>query len=1534
MKYSVIWNVTDHKDRNEKTKAYLQKELASYKHDVQILLYNAGADFLSGLDLPENAKVEPVKDFQDSREAEIIKDAAGRVRGEYVTEIISGDVWSDGTLAEVDKRRKQFTSQTVFMLRKIMPDGEPGAFSADETERDAVVFYLSGKYNCYPFYFGGTFIKSSLLKETPIDPDLGADAERRFFLDILLKQMSVTFIRCRKYFSIREREGDLLYFQGIYDPDFYMKSYTDFWIPWLTEIRETKGEIPFFLQYHAMFTTQKKITANLNNKNKHVVPEGKEEEVIGLMGDMIRLLDDDVITNAHRIAECVIGDSFKWFFGILKYGQDYKFRKQYLAGKTYYSAGRVLMNTIENLSTNIAFMDYREGILHIDGAIHPLVYSMASEVYFTVGGQKVMPVYNGRYGLEKIFGVSIYKTHSFHLEVPLASVTDIHIFCMAEIEGERIKIKYKYESHFSRMSDRFLNSYWWFGKETPFLMTKRENGLRIRRMNKETEKKDHREREKMLLKEMLHAPEDRKRAWLFILIRLAYWFFRPRIKSKPIWMYLDKIYKGGDSAEYLYRYASAQKEDIRHYYLIDKKTSDYQRLKKDGYKPLVRGSIKHRLIFMMADMMVISNSTVYAFNNFGMINSSYIRDLPDFHVCCVQHGMSVQKIAVAQHRLRDNTRLYFCASRYEIRNLMHPIYDYQGYDAVKLTGVPRYDGLVNDDKKQIMISPTWRMQAAAPVRTSEGEQRDYNPLFKESMYYKVFNALINDERLISAAKKYGYKIKYVLHPIVSAQVNDFDKNDYVDIIPAVGDMSYERMFCESSLMVTDFSGIQFDFAYMRKPLVYLHHKDIPQHYEEGSFFYDTMAFGEICHDNDELISLLTEYMAEGCKMKPEYVARADDFFYYSDHNNCERIYKEMLAYQDKYILNEKDISPVPLMKLDLNDRQKDAAAADEILAKEDTIPGRRTINDQYFDDAIIKKTVLVLGLGKNVRGNMQYILNELNHSVYFENYKIYIRGGEDTEPVIQEYIKKNGWNRSSVVVNNGEYAILMETCQFLITEVFFPQGWIKKPGQTVINTWHGVPLKKVGLGKNSRNIHKDGNTQRNFIETDYLLYPNKFTRDIMLDSYAVRDLTGAKAVMLGYPRTGGMLSIGEDEKKELKALLAPENTKIFAYMPTWKDYLKEDTVVLNSLELLKYLDGHLRDDQILYCNLHHKINDSIDYSAFAHIRQFPKTIDTYTLLSVTDALITDYSSVFYDYLAAGKQIILFCDDYELYLKKRGMNMDIRSLPFDIAMTPQEVTDALNRGKTYDDTEAFKTFCEYDSSDSPRLLTELLIHEHMNDIVLEPIESRVRRNIMVFSEKCQKSFETDQLYKLTDLYDKDTSQLYMSCEMLAVDEHKKSAYPLLRVNPVIGVVKEYHFSGRGESLLALYHEGKLSFDQIIDYLQYDLALHAKRMYGSASFDKVCIYDAVSPELILCLSLMESEIILFITDEMINRIKEGDRFLKDAVEYAAGKCRTVYRLTEGYQEVSGEDAGVRIDCKKLDGIEEMYAAVFGPLQDRAV
>jgi CDP-glycerol glycerophosphotransferase (TagB/SpsB family) len=895
MKLSVVFRLRSDKSENDKTRRSLAEAAGDSGIDLQLILYS------------ENGKTEDYRgygegceiicsDVKDSGIAVCCADAKQYVTGELVTVVDGGDTFSAGAFKVLLSAYEKYPEERAYMFQKVMPDGKNGAFSRDAGKVERI--HLKRDYQCYPFYFGGTFVAAEYFKKHDFNTSCGLETERDYFLRLCMSRMLVVLCGTAVYNSSTAREGDKTFFEDIYKPEWYKESFEEYWIPTLQKIKERKNNIPNFLQYHVMFTIYSRFYSNWNNRNKHVIPGGQEPYTFELIGKVLQYIDDDIMLNGNRIKESMCVDSVKWVYGILKNGSDFKFEKYHLFGNVYYGYGNVVLNRVSNLKTNIVFMNYENGMLHIDGTIHPLAYSLAEDIHFTFGGKKYPLEFNERYTLLKVFGQSIYKSHAFHVAIPMDDVKDANLFCFAVIGGEVVKLTFSYESHFSRMSGAFTNSYWYFGDSQMYMAVKFEDGMNFKAVTK----RERNKQERKLSKEMLRSRS--ARALLFLLIRKTVFMMRPIMKRRPIWMYLDKIYKGGDSSEYLYRYAVGKKDGFKHYYLIDKNASDYKRLRKDGFRPLVRGSIKHRLVFLMADMMVISNSTVFAFNNFGLPNSSYVRDIVDFHVCCVQHGMSVQKIAVAQNRLRDNTRLYFCASKYEIENLSRPIYDYIGYDALKLTGVPRYDGLVDDDKKQIMISPTWRMQAAVPVTTSEGEQREYNPLFKESTYFKVFNALVNDPKLIEAAKKYGYRIKYVLHPIVSAQVDDFDKNDYVDIIPAVGDMSYERMFCESSLMVTDFSGIQFDFAYMRKPLVYLHHKDIPQHYEEGTFFYDTMAFGEIAHDNDELIDLLCEYMANGCRMKEEYVKRADDFFYYNDRNNCERIYDTMIQYQKEHILKE------------------------------------------------------------------------------------------------------------------------------------------------------------------------------------------------------------------------------------------------------------------------------------------------------------------------------------------------------------------------------------------------------------------------------------------------------------------------------------------------------------------------------------------------------------------------------------------------------------------------------------------------------
>jgi len=217
---------------------------------------------------------------------------------------------------------------------------------------------------------------------------------------------------------------------------------------------------------------------------------------------------------------------------------------------------------------------------------------------------------------------------------------------------------------------------------------------------------------------------------------------------------------------------------------------------------------------------------------------------------------------------------------------------------LKLTGVARYDGLKSNDQKQILITPTWRRNIANS--NVAHVKKGHNDYFKNSEYYKVYNSLINDTRLIECAKKNNYRVIYLLHPAASAQLDDFDRNDYVEIIPAAGDMNYEKILTESSLMVTDYSGVQFDFAFQRKPLLYYHPASLPPHYDQSkAYMYDRDAFGPIIDNHEDMVNALCEYMSSGCRMKPEYVERADRFFAYTDDKNRERIYREILDFLNK-----------------------------------------------------------------------------------------------------------------------------------------------------------------------------------------------------------------------------------------------------------------------------------------------------------------------------------------------------------------------------------------------------------------------------------------------------------------------------------------------------------------------------------------------------------------------------------------------------------------------------------------------------------
>ena len=104
-------------------------------------------------------------------------------------------------------------------------------------------------------------------------------------------------------------------------------------------------------------------------------------------------------------------------------------------------------------------------------------------------------------------------------------------------------------------------------------------------------------------------------------------------------------------------------------------------------------------------------------------------------------------------------------------------------------------------------------------------------------------------------------------------------------------MEYQTLFNNGSLLITDYSSVAFDFSYLYKPVIYYQYSN-DYHFDvnDSYFDYETMGLGEVIRTEDELVDLIIEYIGNDCKIKEKYSKRIEEFFFYTDKNNCKRVY--------------------------------------------------------------------------------------------------------------------------------------------------------------------------------------------------------------------------------------------------------------------------------------------------------------------------------------------------------------------------------------------------------------------------------------------------------------------------------------------------------------------------------------------------------------------------------------------------------------------------------------------------------------------
>ncbi len=866
--------------------------------DVQIVIVDCTEsmqkkELLSNLSAP-NTHVVQFAFSQKPHMAMALKQGLKAVKNPFLAilncgDTVSADFASDCFMQFSRHPAVPFVAVRAFCFNPSLNREEESVLNEQRFDRPELID-LTETPNLIHTSLHAAVFKTNVLRNADLNASLPYEYAQDFLLKLFLKVPFYATASQARYNYFMPQEDNYLYHLPANFKDWYAHSIETFLLPLLDYCEAQIGEIPGFVHFHTMYYLQSRFLSNMNNRNKKTMDQQELEAYLELVRKVLLRTDDRYILNKNKYKSIHYSLEAALMFMHIKEQTD-QLPLIHVEGnqEAYLNLHKIHLSNLTSMRLGIHVMDYSDGKLKIDGSFRNVFIAKNLRLTACFCGKNYVLENNDRYSLTKYFGISAYKKFTFHIEFPLDPSSQVQTLAFyATVNQTKVKLHFSFLHHWAKLTLKPKHSYWRFNRYyARYLIAERE--LIIRRAS--------------ALKtwglELRFLPELFMESKKYFLLRLLYDVTKPLFLRKKIWLMYDKMYKGGDSCEYLYRKTAKLRDGITKYYVIDKETSDYKNLVADGYKPLVNKSLWHRLAFLHADILLITNSNLFPFNGYNMDRSRFIRGLCNFGSMCLQHGLTVQKCAMAQQRIIDNTKLYFLASRYEEQNLLHHAYNYKGFDALRITGIGRYDGLVSDSKRQILLSPTWRMYNAMPVTSSEGVQREYNPEFRHTVYYQIYNGLINNEKLLATARRTGYKIKYLLHPILSAQADDFTPPEDVEVIPSVGDLSYEKILTQSDLMVTDYSGVQFDFAYMKKPLVYFHPSQLPAHYEDGCFFYDTMGFGEICTESDQLVDLLCEYMENDCRMKEKYIKRVDDFYHFHDHNNCQRIYAQILAYQEQ-----------------------------------------------------------------------------------------------------------------------------------------------------------------------------------------------------------------------------------------------------------------------------------------------------------------------------------------------------------------------------------------------------------------------------------------------------------------------------------------------------------------------------------------------------------------------------------------------------------------------------------------------------------
>ncbi|KZX17305.1 glycosyltransferase [Methanobrevibacter filiformis] len=542
---------------------------------------------------------------------------------------------------------------------------------------------------------------------------------------------------------------------------------------------------------------------------------------------------------------------------------------------------------------------------------------------------------------------------------------------------------------------------------------------------------------------------------------------------------------------------------------------------------------------------------------------------------------------------------------------------------------------------------------------------------------------------------------------------------------------------------------------------------------------------------------------------------------------------------------------------------------------------------RYYNNLEIDEKLIVVESknGKDIGGNIFYLLKELSDE-RFKDFKVVLPIRKNNLKNIDKFfLNHNISNIEFCEVGTLKYYKYLFSGKYLFNDSTFPSSFIKKDSQIYVNLWHGTPLKKLGRDV-PRRAYALGNVQKNFIMADYLLYPSQYMEKHMIDAYMLRNLTNAKILNMGYPRNS--IFLNDEARKSLKFKLGLENKEIIVYMPTYRGALTELKSQEFTEELKSYLsaiDSLLHNNQIFYVKLHPFVKYSINCEIYNHIKVFPEFYETYEFLNIADTLITDYSSIFFDFAVTRNKIILFPYDESKYSEEHGLYMDLEDLPFPKVYNPQDLINEINSEKNYNDDEFIEKFCSYEDIDSPKYLCDFIISNKKDDKVhIKEIKHNGKENVLFYSGNLAKNGITSSMFSLLENIDLDKRNYFLSFRMKKTRRYSLTVSELTREVDYIPINDKNNYNFLEALAYFTYYKLNKSNSAIVKQLDKSFKRNIKKHYYNTKFDMVVHFTGYEQAITSLLRRFDTKRVIYAHNDLVEELntKKNQHFLtlKDA------------------------------------------------------